>query len=190
MTIRLLVGLGNPGDKYQQHRHNAGFIFLDYIAQQFNVTFKENKGFNGQFAQITVTGQTVYLFKPQTFMNHSGRAVLAISQFFNIQSDEILIAHDEIDLPSSSVRLKFSGGHGGHNGLRDITQQLSSTDFYRLRLGVGRPDTLMSVSDFVLENFTQAQLQLLRQHLVNIFMLFEQIITQKDLEQVMQQLHT
>ena len=160
--IRLLVGLGNPGDKYRQTRHNAGFWLLDSVAARLSVSFKEEKRFQGLVAQAGASGG-VRLLKPSTFMNNSGRAVAAVASYFDIAPDEILIAHDEIDLPPGTVRLKRGGGHGGHNGLRDIIPALGSADFYRLRIGVGHPGTREQVIGYVLARAPAAEQTLIDQ---------------------------
>ena len=153
MAIKLIVGLGNPGKNYQANRHNIGATFLNYIAQELDQIFSINKNFFGEVASINITGQKIYLLKPSTFMNHSGQSVRALMNFYKIKTQEILIIHDELDLPLTDIRLKNSGGHGGHNGLRDIITQLASGDFYRLRIGIGRPLSQMPVVDFCITKF-------------------------------------
>lgn len=177
MAIKLIVGLGNPGTKYQFNRHNAGFLFLDYIAQQRHLEFKADKNFHSQIVKTHIAYQPVYLLKPQTFVNKSGQAILAVMQFFKIKLDELLVVHDELDLPLVSVKLKYSGGHGGHNGLRDIISHLLGTDFYRLRLGIGRPDTPINIADFVLQDFSQAQYTIFTHNLVASYQVLEKVIT-------------
>ncbi len=147
-TIELIVGLGNPGDKYARTRHNAGFWFIEELARRLNVSLRPEKKFHGETARATIDGHTVQLLKPDTFMNLSGQAVQAISAFYKWTPGSILVVHDEIDLPPGTVRLKRGGGHGGNNGLRDICQKMGK-DFLRLRVGVGRP-TRGEVVDYVL----------------------------------------
>ena len=149
-AIRLIVGLGNPGREYATTRHNAGFWWLEAFAQQHNATFKTDSKFHGLVAKVSVQGNEIWLLKPQTFMNVSGRAVGALAQFYKILPAEILVVHDELDLPPGSIKLKLGGGHGGHNGLKDIIAHLATKDFWRLRIGVGHPGDSAEVVNFVL----------------------------------------
>lgn len=148
--IRLIVGLGNPGAEYERTRHNVGFWWVDELAQAHNIHFRDEAKFHGQVGRGLVHGREVWLLKPQTFMNHSGRAVVALALFYKILPDEILVVHDELDLPPGAVRLKAGGGHGGHNGLKDIVAHLGSNVFWRLRLGIGHPGERGAVSNYVL----------------------------------------
>ena len=147
--IRLIVGLGNPGNKYDQTRHNAGFWFVDEIARQQGVLFRSESKFYGEVCRVTIDGQDVWLLKPTTFMNRSGQSVAAVAKFYKIPINEILVAHDELDIPAGDARWKLSGGHGGHNGLRDIIAHLGK-DYWRLRLGVDHPGDRNKVVDYVL----------------------------------------
>lgn len=149
MSIKLIVGLGNPGSQYADTRHNAGFWFVENLADRFNIHLSFDKKFNGQVGRGTIFGQEVRLLLPETFMNRSGQAVAPLAKFYNIQADEILIAHDELDIGVGSIKLKTGGGHGGHNGLKDIVPHLGQ-DFHRLRIGIGRPTHSSQVSNFVL----------------------------------------
>ncbi len=148
--IRLIVGLGNPGREYEATRHNAGFWWLDALAAGKSASFKPEKKFHGLAARLTVNNSEVWLLKPETFMNVSGRSVSALAGFYKIAPDEILVVHDELDLPPGTVRLKKGGGHGGHNGLKDIIAQLGTPEFWRLRLGIGHPGNRDAVVNFVL----------------------------------------
>ncbi len=150
--IKLVVGLGNPGSEYSKTRHNAGFWFVDELAGRFNCRFSAESRFHGETARIASAGVDCRLLKPLTFMNESGRAVQAMLDYFKINSDEILVAHDEIDLESGIVRLKCGGGHGGHNGLRDIFSKTGEKNFLRLRIGVGHPGSKDAVTPHVLGN--------------------------------------
>lgn len=148
--IKLIVGLGNPGLQYQETRHNAGFLFLDdLIAANSGVQWQMNRQFFGEISTFSYCGERIVAIKPGTFMNKSGQAVGAIAGFYKIKPDEILVVHDELELPVGQVKMKFAGGHAGHNGLRDIIAQIGSADFYRLRIGIGRPQ-VGSVADYVL----------------------------------------
>ena len=137
--IKLFVGLGNPGPEYEATRHNAGFWWIDALARELNVHLQPERSYWGLAARATVQGQAVWLLQPQTFMNLSGKAVAALARFFKIAPGEILVVHDELDLPPGQAKLKFGGGHAGHNGLRDIHAQLGSADYWRLRIGIGHP---------------------------------------------------
>lgn len=149
--IELIVGLGNPGDKYDRTRHNAGFWLVDCVARRAGAEFKPERRFFGETAQAAVDGAICRLLKPTTFMNKSGRAVAALAGYFRIPIERILVVHDDIDLPPGSARLKRGGGHGGHNGLRDIVSALGGDGgFARLRLGVGHPGRSDEVVDYVL----------------------------------------
>ena len=149
--IKLFVGLGNPGNEYQATRHNAGFWWVDALAESLKVALVSNKAFQGQVGRATVDGQTVWLLKPQTFMNLSGHSVAALARFYKINPNEILVAHDELDVPAGLVKLKHAGSHAGHNGLRDIHEQLGSSDYWRLRLGIGHPGVKSEVINWVLK---------------------------------------
>jgi PTH1 family peptidyl-tRNA hydrolase len=151
-SIRLIVGLGNPGREYENTRHNAGFWWLDEFARMHNLSFRSEAKFHGQAARGQLHGHEVFLLKPQTFMNVSGRAVGALAQFYKIAPAEILVVHDELDLPPGSAKLKLGGGHGGHNGLKDIIAHLGTKDFWRLRLGIGHPGERSEVVNFVLND--------------------------------------
>lgn len=147
--LKLIVGLGNPGQQYAKTRHNAGFWFVERIANDFNITMTLDKKFHGMVGRGQVHGVDVRLLLPHTFMNKSGQAVVPLLNFYNIQNDELLIAHDELDLDVARMRLKTGGGHGGHNGLKDIVPHIG-TDFHRLRLGIGHPGHKSLVSGYVL----------------------------------------
>ncbi|UTO04087.1 aminoacyl-tRNA hydrolase [Moraxella sp. FZLJ2107] len=149
MTIKLIVGLGNPGAQYADTRHNAGFWFVETLAQKFGISLNFDKKFHGQVGRGTIYGQDVRLLLPETFMNRSGQAVAPLAKFYNVNADELLVAHDELDIAAGQIRLKTGGGHGGHNGLKDIVPHLGQ-DFHRLRIGIGRPAHSSQVSNFVL----------------------------------------
>ena len=138
-SYQLLVGLGNPGARYEATRHNAGIWLLERVARRYAAGFRSSPRCFGSLADADIEGTRVRLFRPDTFMNHSGRAVAAVAGFYKVPIERILIAHDEIDLPAGTVRLKRGGGHGGHNGLRDVVPQLADSGFSRIRIGVGHP---------------------------------------------------
>lgn len=160
--IKLIVGLGNPGSDYASTRHNAGAIFVEALAQQALQSFKIEKKFHGLYAKISIANQDVHLLIPTTFMNRSGQAVQAISQFFKIQPEQILVAHDELDVPMGKMKLKKGGGHGGQNGLRDIIEKLGGNkEFSRLRIGIGHPGHASKVTGHVLGKLGKQETELL-----------------------------
>ncbi len=160
--IKLIVGLGNPGDKYKDTRHNAGEWLVERLAQRFNFSLKEESKFFGKTARAVINGQEIRFLVPITFMNLSGKAVGALATFYRIQPEQILIAHDELDLPPGTVKIKLGGGHGGHNGLRDSIAQLSNNkNFYRLRVGIGHPGDKNLVSAYVLSKPSPTDLTLI-----------------------------
>ena len=149
--IKLIVGLGNPGDKYTDTRHNAGEWLIERLARRFNVSLNPESKFFGKTARTLVNGKEVRLLVPTTFMNLSGKAVGALATFYRIKPEEILVIHDELDLPPGTAKLKQGGGHGGHNGLKDIVAQLgNNNNFYRLRIGIGHPGHRDLVAGYVL----------------------------------------
>jgi peptidyl-tRNA hydrolase, PTH1 family len=149
--IKLFVGLGNPGTEYDNTRHNAGFWWIDALARELKVNLTPERSYHGLVARTTVKGQTVWLLEPQTFMNLSGKSVAALARFFKIDPQEILVAHDELDIVPGQVKLKLGGSHAGHNGLRDIHAQLGTDDYWRLRIGVGHPGVKSDVVNWVLK---------------------------------------
>lgn len=149
-AVQLIVGLGNPGAEYEQTRHNAGFWFVDVLARAAGCALRKEARFHADVARCTLHGRDCRLQKPTTFMNRSGQAVGALAKFLQIPPDEILVVHDELDLPPGTARLKRGGGHGGHNGLRDLIAHLGTQEFLRLRLGIGHPGDRGEVVDYVL----------------------------------------
>ena len=149
--IKLFVGLGNPGPDYEATRHNAGFWWINALARELKVHLVPERSYYGLAGRATVHGQSVWLLQPQTFMNLSGKSVASLARFFKIQPDEILVVHDELDLPPGQVKLKRGGSHAGHNGLRDIHAQLGSPDYWRLRIGIGHPGEKAEVPNWVLK---------------------------------------
>jgi PTH1 family peptidyl-tRNA hydrolase len=148
--IRLLVGLGNPGPEYEATRHNAGFWFVDAAAQALRARLVPERSYYGLAARVPRADGALWLLEPMTYMNLSGKSVAALARFFKIAPAEILVAHDELDLPPGQAKLKLGGSAAGHNGLKDIQAQLGSADFWRLRLGIGHPGVKSEVVDYVL----------------------------------------
>ena len=159
--IKLIVGLGNPGQQYEKTRHNAGFLFLDALAQELGCAWSNQARFQGFFAEVSIAGSKVMLLKPDTFMNRSGQSVGKVARYYKLLPEEILVVHDELDFNPGVVKLKKDGGHAGHNGLRDIIAHLGSKEFYRLRLGIGRPPAGKVVADFVLSSPSKPELEML-----------------------------
>jgi peptidyl-tRNA hydrolase, PTH1 family len=148
-SLRIIVGLGNPGPEHLRTRHNAGFWFVDELARRQNVEFRDYRKYSGETAKVTIAGRELILLKPTTYMNKSGISIRALMDFFKVPAEQILVAHDELDLPVGTVRLKQGGGAGGHNGLRDAITHLGES-FWRLRLGIGHPGNKNEVLDYVL----------------------------------------
>ncbi len=148
--IRLIVGLGNPGAEYDDTRHNAGFWFVDLLAARHGAVFKAEPKFHGQVCRLRFGSHECWLLKPTTFMNRSGQSVSSLAKYYKIQPTEVLVAHDELDMESGVARLKQGGGHGGHNGLRDIIKALAGKDFWRLRIGIDHPGDARQVVNYVL----------------------------------------
>jgi len=155
VNIDLIVGLGNPGAEYEPTRHNAGFWFVEEIARLKGAHFRPENKFSAQVCKVNLEGRDIWLLKPTTYMNLSGQAVQKLASFYKIPVENILVAHDEIDLDPGTTRLKSSGGHGGHNGLRDIIAHMGK-DFHRVRIGVGHPGSKDQVVDFVLHRANKA----------------------------------
>ena len=156
LALRVIVGLGNPGPEHLVTRHNAGFWFVDLLARRHGGEFRDYRKYSGETARITLSEREIILLKPTTYMNRSGLSVRQVSDFYKIAPEEILVAHDELDLPVGSVRLKQGGGHGGHNGLRDTITHIGET-FWRLRLGIGHPGSKADVIDYVLTRAPRAE---------------------------------
>lgn len=164
--IRLIVGLGNIGPEYADTRHNAGYWFVDGVADRLGARFANERKFHGDVARGRVGGSEVWLLKPTTYMNRSGQSVVALALFYKVLPHQILVAHDELDLPPGGVKLKLGGGTAGHNGLKDTQARLSTPEFWRLRIGIGHPRTLQlqqDVADFVLHRPRKDELPLIEQ---------------------------
>jgi len=157
LPLRIIVGLGNPGPEHLVTRHNAGFWFVDLLARRHGGgEFRDYRKFSGETAKINIEGQEIVLLKPTTYMNRSGLSIRQLSDFYKIKPEDILVAHDELDLPVGTVRLKQGGGHGGHNGLRDTIAHIGET-FWRMRLGIGHPGNKAEVIDYVLTRAPRAE---------------------------------
>ncbi len=165
--MKLIVGLGNPGDKYFKTRHNAGFLILDQILSRIGGSW-QGKKFDGEFARGTLSGEDCLLLKPQTFMNLSGRSVTQAQRFFKIVIEDVIVLHDDIDVPFGKVKARTGGGHGGHNGIRSIMAESGAENFARVKLGVGRPQaTRPDVSNWVLSDFSVDELIQLENEMVS-----------------------
>ncbi len=186
--IRCIVGLGNPGEKYAATRHNAGFWFVDELARRYQGAFRTDAKFSGEVCRIALNGRDCWLLKPSTFMNRSGRSVSAIARFYKIDAENLLLAHDELDLDPGIARLKQGGGHGGHNGLRDSASAMNSKDFYRLRLGIGHPGHRDQVTDYVLSRPSRNEQQQIEQAIDAASDQLEGLLA-GDYQRVMNELH-
>jgi|SRR5688572_20303385 len=159
--IHLIVGLGNPGKKYERTRHNAGFRWVDAIAARYRATWKKEAKFSGLMTIVDEGGHLYRLLKPDTYMNESGRSVAALQRFFHIDPQCLLVVHDELDLPPGTVKLKKGGGTGGHNGLESLFEYLGTKDFWRLRVGIGHPGHKDLVADYVLHDARREEQELI-----------------------------
>jgi len=187
--IRLIVGLGNPGVDYVDTRHNAGFWFLDLLGDHMSLTFRFEKRFNADETRYRGSDKDVFLLKPQTFMNRSGQALAAVMRFYKFKPRQILVVHDELDLDPGSIRLKQGGGHGGHNGLRDVINHLGDKEFFRLRVGIGHPGDRNQVINYVLHRPSVADresIEVANQQALEIMPL----IFEGRIDKAMQALHT
>jgi PTH1 family peptidyl-tRNA hydrolase len=186
--ISLIVGLGNPGPDYADTRHNAGFRFLDTLLSGTGVALRHESRFHGEAGKFAVAGREVWLLKPMTFMNHSGDSVAALARFYQIAPAEILVVHDELDLPPGTVRLKVGGGDGGHNGLTDVTEKLGAPDYVRLRLGIGHPGTAAQVVSYVLKRAPKAEQALIDEAIERAWTYVNDIV-HGEFQRVMNALH-
>lgn len=188
-TLQCIVGLGNPGPRYIHTRHNVGFWLLDAIADRYQARFREESRFKSELALAKTPSGDIRLLKPQTFMNNSGSAVASLLHFYKIEPAQTLIIYDDLDLPPGTVRLKKGGGHGGHNGLRDIVQQVGNKEFLRLRIGIGHPGSADQVSGYVLSKPSPDDRRLL-EDVINKSLAEIESIIDGDLDAVMKRLHT
>jgi PTH1 family peptidyl-tRNA hydrolase len=188
LPLRIIVGLGNPGPEHQVTRHNVGFWFVDLLARRHGGEFRDYRKYSGETARVAIDGQELILLKPTTYMNRSGLSVRQISDFYKITPDDILVAHDELDLPVGSVRLKKGGGHGGHNGLRDTIAHIGE-NFWRLRLGIGHPGNKAEVIDYVLTRAPRVEEDLILEA-VNTAADSVPLILEQGAERAMTKLHS
>ena len=188
VTIDLIVGLGNPGSKYEQTRHNAGFWFVEEIARLKGAHFRPESKFSGEVCKVVLEGREIWLLKPTTFMNRSGLAIKQLASFYKIPVENILVAHDELDLEPGTARLKTGGGHGGHNGLRDTIAQMGK-EFNRLRIAIGHPGHRDQVSDYVLHRASQDE-QISIDNSIDDALLVLPLLAQGSWEKAMHRLHS
>ena len=190
--IRMIVGLGNVGASYERTRHNAGFWLVDRLASPIGASLRPERKFFGDLARATIGHQDLVLLKPTTLMNRSGQAVVAAALFYRILPDQILVAHDELDLPPGDARLKLGGGTAGHNGLKDVKARLTHADFWRARIGIGHPRTLgleQDVADFVLHVPRREEQELIRDAIDRLDAVAD-LMVDGQFERAMMRLHT
>jgi PTH1 family peptidyl-tRNA hydrolase len=187
IDLRAIIGLGNPGDGHARDRHNAGYWFADRLAEEHKGTFRKESRFKGQLAEIALGGPKLLLLEPTTYMNHSGEAIQALMAFYKIAPDQLLVAHDELDLPVGTVRLKAGGGHGGHNGLRSVHDCIGP-DYRRLRIGIGHPGHKDLVHDYVLSKPPAGDRKLILAS-IDAAIAAMPVLFEKGWEQAMNQLH-
>jgi PTH1 family peptidyl-tRNA hydrolase len=189
IDLKVIVGLGNPGSKYTETRHNAGFWFVEELAAASGNPFRSDKKFHGEVTKISLAGNDIWLLKPDTFMNRSGLAVKSLMSFYRLKPENLLVAHDEIDLLPGTIKLKTGGGHGGHNGLRDIISHLGTKDFHRLRVGVGHPGNKDDVVDYVLRRPSHEDRSAIDQTIFDARGVMS-LLAEGSLEKAMHKLHT
>ncbi len=187
-ALKLVVGLGNPGPDYSVTRHNAGFWYVDELARQYSLAFQYEKKFNADICRINSAGIDCWLCKSHSFMNESGYSVQALSNFYKMETDHILVAHDELDLDVGTARLKKSGGHGGHNGLCHIIQQMGGNGFVRLRIGIGHPGSRENVTPYVLSRPSAEDENLIRKSIDTVISHSTEILS-GNIAEVMNELH-
>jgi PTH1 family peptidyl-tRNA hydrolase len=187
-SIKLIVGLCNPGAEYAETRHNVGAWFVEQLAAQYQQRLSFDNKFHGLVSTVTIAGNKCHLLNPTTYMNNSGLAVISLAKFYKILPEEILVAHDELDFLAGHVRLKETGGHGGHNGLRDVIAHLNSKDFYRLRIGIGHPGHKDKVTPYVLSRPSNQDLARIQQSIETALAVLPDI-TQGEMNKAMRHLH-
>jgi PTH1 family peptidyl-tRNA hydrolase len=186
--LALIAGLGNPGQQYQYNRHNAGAMFLDALCRQTGTTLKPENKFFGLTGRVVIGGHEIRLLFPTTYMNKSGQSLAALAQYYKIKPQQILVAYDELDLPLGTTRLKTGGGHGGHNGIRDIVAALGS-DFHRLRIGIGHPGDAAKVLGHVLGDFNRDESAVIAAEIDKVLKLMP-LLAEGNIQTAMHQLHT
>lgn len=187
-NVSVIAGLGNPEERYAQTLHNAGFWIVDEIARRENVSFKYEKRFDADVGRISIGGDDIWLVKPQSYMNLSGGPIRAVLDYYRLSVEKLLVAHDEIDLPPGTVRLKRSGGHGGHNGLRDLIRHCGN-DFMRMRIGVGHPGEKDKVTGYVLQRAPSDMEAILQQSIAAAVDIVP-VLVERGLDEAMKALHT
>ena len=187
--MKLIVGLGNPGKEYEGTRHNAGFHWVDCLADELKITLKQEARFQGLCARITRENMDLWLLEPQTYMNRSGQSVAALCRFYKILPEDIVVVHDELDLLPGVAKLKQGGGLGGHNGLKDIVAQLGTRDFWRLRIGIGHPGDRDAVVRYVLHPPRKEEISLINEAIDRSLLVWP-LIAQGDFQSAMLKLHT
>lgn len=188
--FKLLVGLGNPGAEYEQTRHNAGAQWIEALAHRSQCLLREEKKFFGQFGRVRIGGEECFLLIPSTYMNLSGRAVQAVCQFYKILPEEVLVIHDELDIPPGTAKLKRGGGHGGHNGLKDIISKLGNNrEFGRLRIGIGHPGHASQVASYVLKKAPAEEFKKIEDTIDESLRYIDEIVA-GNLNPVMNKLHS
>lgn len=187
--IKLIVGLGNPGAEYESTRHNAGFWWVDQLCAQTGSKLNVEAKFFGHAGRLKSTSEEAWLLKPTTFMNASGRSVGALAKFYKLLPESVLVIHDELDLPPGTVKLKLGGGHGGHNGLKDIAAHLGTPNFWRLRLGIGHPGDRNAVVNFVLHTPSRDEMQAIEKNIDESLAILPLLLAGK-FEEAMLKLHT
>ncbi|MEX0964907.1 MAG: aminoacyl-tRNA hydrolase [Pseudohongiellaceae bacterium] len=189
-SLKLIVGLGNPGPQYDSNRHNAGVIFLHHLARSYSANLRPESKFYGEFGTVNIDGADIKLLFPTTFMNHSGKSVASVCNFFKIEPENMLVAYDEIDFDVGVTRLKYGGGHGGHNGIRDIINALGGNkDFYRLRIGVGHPGHKSMVANYVLSDPSRSEADLIMSNIEDAIRVTPKAV-KGEWEEAMRLLHT
>jgi peptidyl-tRNA hydrolase, PTH1 family len=189
VPLQLIVGLGNPGAEYAKTRHNAGAWFVEALCQDLHVHLKTERKLKSSLAKIKIANQDIFVLIPTTFMNHSGQAVSAVCQYYHIPIEAVLVVHDDLDLPTGTIRFKTDGGHGGHNGLRDIMHHLNARHFHRLRVGIGHPGHKSQVLDYVLQRPSKTEEHQIRESIEQAQRVLPDLI-QGDFGRVMNQLHS
>ena len=189
-SLKLIVGLGNPGQQYDSNRHNAGVIYLHHLAKSYSGSLRGESNFFGEFGTINIAGDDIKLLFPTTFMNNSGKSVAAVCNFFKIEPENMLVAYDEIDFEVGVTRFKHGGGHGGHNGIRDIISALGGKkDFYRLRIGVGHPGHKSMVANYVLGNPSRSEADIIMSNIEDAIRVTPKAV-KGEWEEAMRLLHT